>query len=122
MPKKDPWKCYGPQVEEDSWIILGAEIIPLPPNRCPDLIPDWVVKGLPKDPTPYDMPVFVIGKIIMRWDGRKRVTIYKVQSPATRAIRDFLELKEKWRPAPPPLSDESEEPVILSRYKRPPVI
>jgi hypothetical protein len=84
-------------------------------------MPDWVVKGLPKDPTPYDMPVFVIDQIITMKNGKKRATIYRAQAPATRAIRDFLDLKEKWRPAPP-LPDEPEEPVFLSRYKRPPVI
>jgi hypothetical protein len=122
MSEKDPWQCYEPSVESGDWIVLGAEIIPLPPNRCQDLIPDWVVKGLSKDPTPYEMPIFVIDQLSTTRGGRKRVTIYKAQAPATRATRDLIDLKEKWRPAPPPIPDEPEEPVILSRYKRKPVI
>lgn len=120
MPEKNPWEIYSGL--RGDWVVLGAEVIPLPPDRCPDQVPDWVVKHLPKDPTPYDMPVFVIDQIISMKNGRKKATIYLTSAPATRATRDVADLKEKWRPAPPPLSDEPEEPVILSRYKRPPVI
>ena len=123
MSEKDPWQCYGPPEENDgSWIVLGAEIIPLPSNKCPDGLPDWEVKHLPKDPTPHDMPVFVIDQLIAMQNGRKRATFYMVQAPSRRATRDIMELREKWRPAPPPLPDEPEEPVILSRYQRKPLI
>jgi hypothetical protein len=120
MPEKNPWEIYSGL--RGDWVVLGSEIIPLPPDRCPDQVPDWVVKNLPKEPTPYDMPVFFIDQIISMKNGRKKATIYLTSVPATRATRDVADLIEKWRPAPPPLPDEPEEPVILSRYKRPPVI
>lgn len=123
MPEKDPWEAYGFTAgdEDGAWIVPGAEIIPLPSDRCPDKIADWVIKGQPKNPTPYDMPVFVIERIFSIGRGYKKVGIYMVSSPATKATRDFVDIKDKWRPAPGP-EPEPEEPVILSRYERPPVI
>lgn len=120
MSERNPWEIYS-ELSGD-WVTLGAEIIPLPPNRCLDQVPDWVVKNLPKDPTPYDMPVFFIDQIISMKNGRKKATIYLMSAPATRATRDVADILEKWRPAPPQQPDEPEEPVILSRYKRKPVI
>jgi hypothetical protein len=124
MSEKDPWQCYGPpEMDDGSWIVLGAEIIPLPAHKCPDKCPDWIVKGLPKEPIPHDMPVFMIDQIITMQNGRKRAIFYMVDAPLKRASRDVVDIKEKWRPAPPPLQDEPiVESVVLSRYKRPPVI
>lgn len=119
MPEKDPWEIYNGL---GDWVALGAEIIPLPPDRCPDQIPDWVVNELPKNPTPYHMPVFLIDQIVRMKSGRRKATFYMVSCPAIRATRDLVDLEEKWRPAPSPLPDEPDEPVILSRYKRKPII
>jgi hypothetical protein len=124
MPEKDPWKAYEFQSgdEDGGWIALGVEIIPLPASMCPDHVSDWTTPGLPKDPTPYNMPVFVIDQITTMKNGRRRVTIYKAFAPSIRATRDFIDIKDKWRPAPDPQPEEPEQPVILSRYQRKPVI
>lgn len=122
MPEKDLWHYCDSLPADGSWVVLGAEIIPLPPNKCQDQLTDWVVNGLPKEPTPYEMPVFVIDQILKMNNGRKKATFYMAQAPSRRATRDIEEIKEKWRPVPPPIPDEPEEPVILSRYKRAPVI
>ena len=121
MPEKDPWDVCKLPDESGAWVVPGIEIIPLPLDRCPDKVPDWFVLGQPKNPTPYDMPVFVIERIITYKSGRKKVAIYEAARPANRASRDIFAIIEKWRPAPgePP---EPEEPQILSRYERPPVI
>jgi len=64
------------------------------------------------------MPVFVIDQILTMKNGRKKATFYMAQAPSRRATRDIEEIKEKWRPSPPPVPNEPEEPVVLSRYKR----
>ena len=124
MAEKDPWQYCKSIIEGDtSWVVLGAEIIPLPAHKCPDQIPDWSVNGLPKEPTPYQMPTFVIDQIITMQNGRKRATIYMAQAPSRRATRDILEIACRWRPAPPSAQPvEPEEVVVLSRYKRAPII
>lgn len=123
MPEKDPWTDYGLTAgdEDGAWIVPGAEIIPLPADRCPDKVADWSVLRQVKNPTPYDMPVFVVERIFSVGKGYRKVTLYMAMSPATKVTRDFVDIKEKWRPAPgePP---ELEEPKILSRYERKPVI
>lgn len=120
MPESNPWEIYS-ELRGD-WVTLGVEIIPLPASECPDRIQDWVVKHLPKEPTPHDMPVFFIDQIISMKNGRKKATIYMMSAPGIRATRDVEDIREKWRPAPPPLPEVPEEPVILSRYKRKHVI
>lgn len=123
MAEKDLWGYCENLPDDGSWVVLGAEIIPLPMHKCLDGVPDWVLSGLPKEPTPYEMPVFVIDQLLSMKNGRKRVTLYMAQSPSRRGTRDMEEIKEKWRPVPPPLVPiEPEEPVITSRYKRAPVI
>jgi len=119
MPEKDHWEIYNGL---GDWVILGAKVIPLPPEKCPDQVPDWVVKGLPKNPTPYHMPVFLIDQMIRMKNGRRKATIYMVSSPTIRLTRDLVDLEEKWRPAPPPIPEEPGNPVVLSRNKRDPVI
>lgn len=102
MPRiKDPWKAP----KDDSWIAVGSKIIPLPPSRITSLFPegpDWVCKNLPENPTPYDMPVFIVTRIQtvaggnnyihFEREGNSRITI-------TRWAKDIL---DKWRPAPKP--------------------
>lgn len=121
MPESDPWAEYLKVEENLAWAEPGSRIIPLPAGRCPDRITDWVTKNLPKNPTPYDMPVFVVEKIVV---GRHNLTYYVIHMescPAIRVSRPYLDIQEKWRPAPKPIEDEG-DPVILSRYERPPVI
>jgi len=124
MPEKDPWEAYKITAgdEDGAWVVPGVEIIPLPSNRCPDKSSDWYVLGQVKNPTPYDMPVFVVEKIMTYKNGRRKVIIYEATHPANRASREFVDIQEKWRPAPGPEPEETEEPKILSRYERPPVI
>jgi hypothetical protein len=123
MPEKDPWANYGFTAgdEDGAWIVPDAEIIPLPADRCPDKIADWTFMRQLKNPTPYDLPVFIVESITTYKGGRRKVNIYEAMRPASKASRDFIDIQEKWRPAPgePP---EPEETKILSRYERPPVI
>jgi len=120
MPEKDPWEAYGFTAgdEDGAWIVPGAEIIPLPDSKCPDHVADWTIPRQ-KDPTPYDMPVFVIDRIITFKNGRRRVFIYMSGAPSIRADRDLEDIKDKWRLSPGPEPEpEIQEPVILSRYER----
>jgi len=122
MSEKDPWEGYSLSVDEEmAWAVPGARIIPLPAERCSDRLPDLVIK-LPKNPTPYDMPVFVVDKILVGKYGRTKYVLYMEDSPGMKIERPLVDIQEKWRPAPEPQEEEPEDPVILSRYERKPVI
>jgi hypothetical protein len=109
MPRiKDPWKAP----KDNSWIAVGSKIIPLPPSRITSLFPegpDWVCKNLPQNPTPYDMPVFVITQILPAPNDNNLIRFEREGNPKVTTTRWSKDILDKWRPAP--------KPQVLSRKK-----
>jgi hypothetical protein len=126
MPRiKDPWKAP----KDDSWIAVGSKIIPLPPTKTTTLFrdgPDWVCRNLPENPTPYDMPVFVITKIQVVPNGNNFVSFEREGNPKISANRWSRDILDKWRPAPKPqvVRRKKEEPEKIppTRFEREDVI
>ncbi len=102
MPRvKDPWKAP----KDDSWIAVESKIIPLPASRTTTIFPegpDWVCTNLPANPTPYDMPVFVITDIQRLPNGNHLIHFQREGNPKIKTTRWLLDIREKWRPAPKP--------------------
>lgn len=123
-PKKDPWEPPS-NYEGGAWIIKGARMVPLPPGRCPEE-PDWVCKTLSKDPTPFDLPVFIIDRITTDKAGRRKIYFFQEGRSSVIGNRWFMDIKEKWFPMPDYPEDDDdevpEEPKILTRFQREPVI
>jgi hypothetical protein len=110
---KDPWAAP----KDEKWIAVGKEIIPLPPDKTPFGEVDWVCSKLPTNPNPHDMPVFVINDIQVTGNGTRMIHFHVVGSPQKKAARWSIDIKNKWRPAPKPISDK---PKKEKKVKAPP--
>jgi hypothetical protein len=123
MPRpKDPWKSP----KDESWIAVDKKVIPLPPDKVFGGA-DWVCRGLPANPTPYDMPVFIIYRIRVTGNGVKYVDIHLEGDPKVEASRWSGDIKQKWRPAPKPKverrkREKKPDPIPPTRFEREDVI
>ena len=126
MPRiKDPWKAP----KDDSWIAVGNKIIPLPSSKITSIFPegpDWVCKSLPENPTPYDMPVFIITRVQVLRNGNHYIHFQREGNPKIASARWSKDIQDKWRPAPKPqvIRRKEEEPEKLppTRFEREDVI
>lgn len=59
-------------------------------------------KNLPENPTPYDMPVFVITQIQVVPNGNNLIHFEREGNPRIAADRWLKDIVDKWRPAPKP--------------------
>ena len=128
MPrKKDPW--LAPL--DESWIEVGKKIIPLPPNLAGSYSfsfgdsPSWSCSNLPANPTPHDMPVFVISRIDVTGNGTRMVHFHLVADPRHGSAWWSKDIKSKFRPAPSPKRaprPKKPKPTPLSRFDREDVV
>jgi len=132
MPrKKDPWESPS----DDSWIAVGKKIIPIPQYKDLRLWsldrvfevtdePHWVSSNLPENPTPYDMPVFVISRIDVTSNGTRMVYFHLLSDSSKGTAVWSKYIRQQFRPAPRPKSvkPKKPKPAPKSRFERDNVI
>jgi hypothetical protein len=122
MPRtKDPWKAP----KDESWIAVDKKIIPIPSGKVFGGS-DWISRELPENPTPYDMPVFVIHRIRVTANGVKYVDLHLETDIKVEASRWSGDIRDKWRPAPKPKVErrkrEKPDQIPPTRFEREDVI
>lgn len=117
--KKDPWA----ERKDDSWIEVGKKIIPVPQGKVFGSS-DWVDPKMKKDPTPHDMPVFIIDKIETTGNGAKMIYFHREDEEKTVGSRWIQDIRAKWRPVPKPIKPRKPKvkPEPTSRFDRDDVI